>query len=140
MATRAAASSKSLIVLAEALVRDLDYDHSRFFSDMVPNTSSCFGLPPDVRNRNCPPAYCLIARSCASVEDMVAWDGAYSGEAFEDFGEQFILSLIFVTHSNVSFTSIFTPSVSNKHEPLHQTGLGGHEVLRVLVRLEVCSS
>ena len=92
VATRAAASSKSLIVLAEALVRDLDYDHSRFFSDMVPNTSSCFGLPPDVRNRNCPLAYCLIARSCASVEDMVAWDGAYSGEAFEDFGEQFILS------------------------------------------------
>ena len=52
VATRAAASSKSLIVFAEAFVRNLNYNHSRSFSDMVSNTNIYFGLPPQVQNRN----------------------------------------------------------------------------------------
>ena len=52
VATRAAASSKSLIVFTEALVRDLNYDRSQSFSDMVSNTNIYFGLPPEVQNRN----------------------------------------------------------------------------------------
>jgi hypothetical protein len=50
--TRAAASSQSLFVFTEALIRDLNYDRSQFFSDMVSNTNIYFGLPPEVRNRN----------------------------------------------------------------------------------------
>jgi hypothetical protein len=52
VATRAAVSSKSLIVFTEALVRDLNYDRSQSFSDMVSNTNIYFGHPPEVQNRN----------------------------------------------------------------------------------------
>jgi hypothetical protein len=54
---------------------------------MVSNTNIYFGLPAEVRNRN----QAFVRPPTAYGEDafrwriVVAWDGAYSGDAFEDY-------------------------------------------------------
>jgi hypothetical protein len=127
VATRAAASSKSLIVLAEALIRDLKYDHSQSFSDMVSNTDIAFLPRFEIVIRR------LYTRLLPNSEDACFGGGLWLLGMGLIMGRH-LRTNRFIPISNVSFTSIFTLSVSNKHEPLHHTLVWGHEVWRVTSR------
>jgi hypothetical protein len=114
----------NLIVFAEAFVLDLNYADSQSFSGMVSDVN--IFLPRVEIGIRILYVWLLPNGQDTrfSGESRLFGMGLGVGEAFEDHWVRNLFYPIIVIHSNIFFTSIFTSSVSNEHEPLRQTRLG----------------